>query len=524
MGVLPLGQLPDLVRDARPLQTVPHFGTIYIFPSGLGHVFRHRSRQDGKLLEHGGEVLVVVPAVILPDVLPIQQHLSLRGIVEAAEELDKGGLSRAVAAHHRQLLAGMERQVNMGQGVMVRAGVAEAHVPQLQGIQMIFLHGQRLAVPEAKQLRLLHELPQGGKVQALPVEGPQSGEDARHPLGEAADRREVQHERRRRQLSPQGHGDEQAVGRAVAQKRQRHVQQVRPHILAVGLDVEVLHQPGVLFVQLRQPGADAEDADVLGQLHVPAAVDHVVRLVHQRGLLLPVAVAPGPDMLPREVARGGQGDAQRRHPRPHLGQQQQVDDEADDVGQQLRQSGPDVFSGVAVAVQAAACLARPLHIVRVLDMGVGGPAEGHVHVQTQPGADPDTSKQAVGVQIGPQGPDRRHAQGEPEDHPDKRSGPRAPLHRLQDGGDHEQLQQVCRRAAENQPQDDGQDAFAVPPRPANHEGAVLKDVVGFLLGFFHVSHLEKEHSTSSPVCVDRGTNRYFQGTNCRVTPPAAGFP
>ena len=469
-------------------------------------------------------MLVVVPAVILPDVRPIQQHLSLRGIVEAAEELDKGGLSRAVAAHHRQLLAGMERQVDMGQRVVVRAGVAEAHVPELQGIQMILLHGQRLAVPEAKQLRLLRELPQGGKVQALPVEGPQSGEDARHPLGEAADRREVQHERRRRQLSPQGHGNEQAVGRAVAQKRQRHVQQVRPHILAVGLDVEVLHQPGVLFVQLRQPGADAEDTDVLGQLHVLAAVDHVVRLVHQRGLLLPVAVAPGPDMLPREVARGGQGDAQRRHPRPHLGQQQQVDDEADDVGQQLRQSGPDVFSGVAVAVQTAACLDRPLHIVRVLDVGEGCPAEGHVQVQTQPGADPDTSKQAVGVQIGPQGPDRRHAQGEPEDHPDKRSGPRAPLHRLQDGGDHEQLQQVCRRAAENQPQDDGQDAFAVPPRPANHEGAVLKDVVGFLLGFFHVSHLEKEHSTSSPVCVDRGTNRYFQGTNCRVTPPAAGFP
>ena len=43
----------------------------------------------------------------------------------------------------------------------------------------------------AKDIRLLHELPQGGQVQTLPVEGPQSGEDARHPLGEAADRCEV---------------------------------------------------------------------------------------------------------------------------------------------------------------------------------------------------------------------------------------------------------------------------------------------------------------------------------------------
>ena len=34
------------------------------------------------------------------------------------------------------------------------------------------------------------------------------------------------------------------------------------------------------------------------------------------------------------------------------------------------------------------------------DVGEGCPAEGHVQVQTQPGADPDTSKQAVGVQIG----------------------------------------------------------------------------------------------------------------------------
>ena len=41
--------------------------------------------------------------------------------------------------------------------------------------------------------------------------------------------------------------------------------------------------------------------------------------------------------------------------------------------------------------------------------------------------------------------------------------------------------------AEDDAQGDDQPAFAVPPRPPDHEGAVLKNVVGFPLRFFHCS-------------------------------------
>ena len=360
---------------------------------------------------------VVVSAVVLADVLPVQQHLALGGVVEAAQQLDQGGLARAVPAHHRQLLAGADGEVHVGQGVLRPAGVAEGHIPQFQLIEVVFLDGQGLAVPEPEGLGRVRHLPEDGQLQALPVELPQAGENARHPLGKAADGGKVQHKFRRGQIPPEGHGDEQAIGRAVARQGQPHVQQVGPQAVPLALGVEVLVQPGVLVVQLGEPRADAEDADVLCQVGVPAADDHVVPLVDELSLLLPVAVAPAPDAFPGEIAGGGAGRAQPRHPRPHLGEQQQVDHKADHVGGQAGHGLPDGLPGVAVAVQAAGRFFQPLDVIRVLRVGEGGAAEAQVQVQAQPGAHSDPPKKGVRVQVSLHGPDGRHPQGEPEDQP-----------------------------------------------------------------------------------------------------------
>ena len=83
-------------------------------------------------MEHGGEVLVVIPAVKLPDVLPVQEHLPLCRVVKAAQQLDEGGFSRAVASHNGQLFPGTDGEINMGEGIVVRAGVPEAYIPQRQ--------------------------------------------------------------------------------------------------------------------------------------------------------------------------------------------------------------------------------------------------------------------------------------------------------------------------------------------------------------------------------------------------------
>ena len=222
-------------------------------------------------------------------------------------------------------------------------------------------------------------------------------------------------------------------------------------------------------------------------------------------------------MLPGEIARCRQHHAQPRHPRPRLGQQKQVDQEADHVGGQVGHGLPDRLPGVLVAVQTSGRLSHPLDVVRVLRVGEGGAAEVHMQVQAQGGAHRHPSKEGIFVQVGPKRPHQHHPQGEPEDQPDQRAGGRAPLHRLQDGGHHEQLQQAGRHAAEYQSGADGQHALALPPGPADHEGAVGGHAVGGLLLVgrlvFHVSHLKENSNTKAPGCVNRGLNCTAQGLN-----------
>ena len=508
MGVLPLGQGADLVRHPRPLQAVPH--TLPVHVPALGHVFRHRAGQRGELLEHGGEQLVVVPAVILPDVLPVQQHQALRGVQQAAHELDEGGLARAVFAHHRQLLPGADGQADVGEGVRLCAGVAVGHVPQLDGVQVAGLDGQGCAVLKAEGLRRGHKLPQGGQVQALAVEGAQVGEDARHPLGEAAHGGEVQHELGGGQLPPEGQGDEPAVGRAVAQQGQGHVQQVGPQIAPLGFDAEVLEHLGIFVVELEQPGSQAENAHVLGQLGALALVHDAVGHAAQPALLLPVAVAPGADALPGEVARRGQRSGEQGDGRPRLGEQQQVDGEAHQVGGQAGQGVPHSLPRVVVGGVGPAGLCQALEVVRVLDVGVGGATFQKVLLDGQHPAHADPAEEGVGVQIRLKGVDAHQPQGELGDQDGQLPGGHPPAHRVQDHGGDEQLQQAGGHSADDEPCADEQNALGVPPGPGDHERAVRGHAVGGLLlagfGFFHVSHLVAYGSTKAPGRVNRGLN------------------
>ena len=110
LGVNALGQRVDLLGQARLVQAGAHLVLIAAFDR-LRDVFGHRRSQYRKFLKSGGEERVVVSAVKLADVLPVQQHRALGRVQQAAQELDQRGFARAVEAHNRPLLAGTDGEV-----------------------------------------------------------------------------------------------------------------------------------------------------------------------------------------------------------------------------------------------------------------------------------------------------------------------------------------------------------------------------------------------------------------------------
>src|SRR5699024_2745885 len=137
--------------------------------------------QLGTLLKDGGEQLVISPAVELPDVLPIQKNPALVGVVEAAQQLDQSGLARAVQADNGHLFAGADGQAQVLQDGLFRAGVAEGDVVQPQLVPVD--RGDRRAVRKAERLGQMEVFLDGGKVQALLVEGRALLQDAGDPGG-----------------------------------------------------------------------------------------------------------------------------------------------------------------------------------------------------------------------------------------------------------------------------------------------------------------------------------------------------
>ena len=53
---------------------------------------------------------------------PSMQDLALVGVVEAGEQLDDGGLARAVLAHQGHRLVGRDREADVAQGRLVLPG------------------------------------------------------------------------------------------------------------------------------------------------------------------------------------------------------------------------------------------------------------------------------------------------------------------------------------------------------------------------------------------------------------------
>ena len=96
----------------------------------MGDILRDGHIENGELLEYGGKEAVVFLPVELPHIDAVEQNPALGGVQQAAQQLDQGGLARAVEAHNGQLFPGADGQIQMAEGVGLRAVVAEGDVLQ----------------------------------------------------------------------------------------------------------------------------------------------------------------------------------------------------------------------------------------------------------------------------------------------------------------------------------------------------------------------------------------------------------
>ena len=370
----------------------------------------------------------------------------------------------------------------MAEGVLLRAGVAEGHVPELQGVAPRRVPRYVWCLLEAEGLFLLQELPGLGEVQGLLAEDGEVGEDAVDPPGKAADGGEVEQEGRGAEIPLPHLPDEPGVSRAVAGQGQKYVDEVRLDEDAALPLVEIVEEALRLSGDLLQPRGQAENAHVLGQLCVHHPVPGVVdALPHPVGLL-PVAVAPAACPLGGEKAQDRRHQHHRHHRRVQGAQEHQPEDEGDEVLQQLHQDGPEVFGGGAVVIGGALGLLRPGEEAGVLGVGVGGAAELEVQIVVDAGAHLDAAEEGVLLEVVPAPGAEHQPSGEKADGHQQLPQGCALLHLPDHRRSGQELQEVQRHLAEDEGRRVGQDGHRVLRRPADHPPGHLEEVVFGLWG------------------------------------------
>ena len=297
----------DFFRQPCLVKTVPHLFLVDAV-HGLGHILGHRAGEHAEILKDRFKQLVVIPAVILPDILPVQQNTPPGGVKEAADQLDQCRLASAIQAHDGQVLAGVQCQAHVGDGVFLRTGVAVAHILQLQLIGHIQPLFQRDALLKPEGFRQLEELPDGGDVQALLAQEGKLLHQACDPLGKAGGRTEVEQEFRHRQAPGHGEPEQISIGRTVAHQQQGQVDEVGGQVGALPLFEKGIVEPQSRIVQVSEPLPQAEDADILAELASLGGVAQVMQAPGDLCPLLPVAVAPLVDIPGGKIAHhSGQG-------------------------------------------------------------------------------------------------------------------------------------------------------------------------------------------------------------------------
>ena len=168
------------------------------------------------------------------------------------------------------------------------------------------------------------------------------------------------------------------------------------------------------------------------------------------------------------------------------GEQHQIDQKAQHIGQQIGPGGPDVFGSGAVAVGDALRLFQHFEKAGVQQIGVGGPGRLAVEPVNEAGADVDASKQRVLIQVPGQGGEEQQRQGKEADGPEDLGKGRGGFHRAQNARGDQQLRHGLPGPGHGQGDAHGHHAFAPAPGGLHHKGGVLPEIVRRFLCLFHV--------------------------------------
>lgn len=104
-GIHSTGQTCDLFRKACFFQTILYSGSVNALHF-LCHVFGNAGFQNGKVLKNGGKQSVIVAAVILPDILSVQENPPFRWVKKTAYKADQSGFSGAVETDNGEFFPG----------------------------------------------------------------------------------------------------------------------------------------------------------------------------------------------------------------------------------------------------------------------------------------------------------------------------------------------------------------------------------------------------------------------------------
>ena len=92
------------------------------------HIVAQGLADELEILKYHGKYSHVIVIAVLADVDAVEQNLPLLRVVQAAQELDEGGLAAAVFAHDGKPFSNLEPHIHMAQRPDVRAGITGVHL------------------------------------------------------------------------------------------------------------------------------------------------------------------------------------------------------------------------------------------------------------------------------------------------------------------------------------------------------------------------------------------------------------
>ena len=354
--------------------------------------------------------------------------------------------------------------------------------PQLVPVR----RGDGRAVRKTEGLGQVQIFLDGGQVEALFAKGGALLQNAGDPAGKAGEGRKVEQELAGRQPVGKGQPDEIGVGDAVAGQTEQRV-----HRAGTGVDPlppvdEGVIKPQGALVDIGQPGAQTEDADVFRQLDGLGLLGDVVDLFLVSGFFFPVAVAPAVDPPADKETRRRGGGHQRDQRKVQPRKESQIDRKTGQVEQKAGQGGPDVLGRAGVGTGGVLGFLEEFERFGVPGVGVGGGAGFFVQIVDDGDAQPHPAEHGVLVDVAQQAVEKNERQRKAGDGPQQAGQGSVGLHLRQNHRRDEQLRQVDAQRKGRKEDAQGQHVLALAPGQRQHESDVLPDVVlwfGFHMWF-----------------------------------------